>query len=116
MSLFAEPTLCNYMGVPVKTSNRVFYGGNGGVQLLKQIIGALFIRGWNVVLTAHILLAIRMVTPLRICWLVTTLSTERKRMRCGEMDITRHPTTTIDADIEQWNPDSYADRQVTLQI
>ena len=86
MSLFAEPTLCNYVGVPVKTSNRVFYGGNDGVQLLKQIVGALFIRGWNVVLKVHILLAIRMVTPLHICWLVTTLSTERKRMRCGEME------------------------------
>uniref|UniRef100_A0A453G0Z3 Ammonium transporter AmtB-like domain-containing protein n=1 Tax=Aegilops tauschii subsp. strangulata TaxID=200361 RepID=A0A453G0Z3_AEGTS len=53
--LFAEPTLCS-MFVPVTNSRGAFYGGSGGMQLLKQVVGALFIVGWNVVVTSIICL------------------------------------------------------------
>ena len=99
VSLFAEPTLCNYVGVPVKNSNGVFYRGNGGVQLLKQIVGALFITGWNVVLTTLIL----MVTPLHMTegHLLVGDDAEHGEEAYAlwgdgeKFDITRHPTTTI---------------------
>ncbi|XP_077214372.1 ammonium transporter 3 member 1-like [Tasmannia lanceolata] len=63
--LFAHPTLCN-MFLPVTNSKGAFYGGVGGVQFLKQLVGACFIIGWNVVATSIILLVIRVVIPLRM--------------------------------------------------
>ena len=63
--LFAEPQLCN-MFVPVTNSRGAFYGGNGGAQLGKQIAGALFVIGWNVVVTSIICVVIRLVVPLRM--------------------------------------------------
>lgn len=63
--LFAHPSLCN-MFLVVPNSNGAFYGGNGGVQFLKQLVGAAFIIGWNVVVTSIILLVIRLVVPLRM--------------------------------------------------
>lgn len=62
--LFAEPDLCELI-LPVKTRG-AFYGGNGGVQFLKQIAAALFVIGWNVVSTTLILLFIRLFMPLRM--------------------------------------------------
>uniref|UniRef100_A0A453G0Z7 Ammonium transporter AmtB-like domain-containing protein n=1 Tax=Aegilops tauschii subsp. strangulata TaxID=200361 RepID=A0A453G0Z7_AEGTS len=53
--LFAEPTLCGLF-VPVTNSRGAFYGGNGGMQFLKQVAGALFIIGWNVIVTSIICL------------------------------------------------------------
>lgn len=62
---FAEPTLCNYF-LPVTNEQGAFYGGVGGKQLGKQITGALFIIGWNVVMTSIILNVIRLLMPLRM--------------------------------------------------
>jgi len=63
--LFAEPVLCDlYFS---QTGLRgAFYGGRGGKQFLKQLVGAGFIIGWNVVVTTIILLVIRLVIPLRM--------------------------------------------------
>ena len=64
--LFAEPTLCNLF-LPVTNSQGAFYGGTaGGAQLGKQIAGALFVIGWNVVATSLICVAIGFVVPLRM--------------------------------------------------
>ncbi len=62
---FAEPTLCNYF-VSVPNLRGAFYGGVGGIQLGKQIVGALFITGWNVIATSLILVLIGLVIPLRM--------------------------------------------------
>ncbi|KAK9138485.1 hypothetical protein Sjap_009079 [Stephania japonica] len=63
--LFAEPQLCALF-LPVTNSRGAFYGGSGGMQLLKQFVGAAFIIGWNVVATSIICLVIRLVVPLRM--------------------------------------------------
>ncbi|EPS57538.1 hypothetical protein M569_17279, partial [Genlisea aurea] len=64
--LFAEPFLCNLF-LPVTNSQGSIYGGGvGGMQLVKQIAGAGFIIGWNVVVTSIICLLIRLVVPLRM--------------------------------------------------
>lgn len=63
--LFAEPTLCNYF-LAVTNLRGGFYGGEGGIQLGKQIVGALFIVGWNAVWTSLILIVIKVVVPLRM--------------------------------------------------
>jgi Amt family ammonium transporter len=63
--LFAEPVLCSLF-VPVTNSRGAFYGGSGGMQLLKQIVGALFIIGWNVVATSIICLVVGLIVPLRM--------------------------------------------------
>ncbi|XP_031277358.1 ammonium transporter 2 [Pistacia vera] len=62
--LLAEPELCKLI-LPEPTRG-AFYGGNGGVQLLKQMAGAAFVIGWNLVSTTIILLAIRVFIPLRM--------------------------------------------------
>ncbi|XP_077248799.1 ammonium transporter 3 member 1-like [Tasmannia lanceolata] len=63
--LFAEPELCALF-LPVTNSRGGFYGGHGGIQFLKQIVGAGFIIGWNIVATTIICLIIRVVIPLRM--------------------------------------------------
>ena len=63
--LFAEPQLCNYF-LSVTNEQGGFYGGVGGVQFGEQLAGALFVIGWNVVVTSLILLLIRLVIPLRM--------------------------------------------------
>ncbi|XP_068644213.1 ammonium transporter 2-like [Aristolochia californica] len=63
--LLAEPTLCNLL-LPVTNSRGAFYGGVGGVQFVKQLVGALFVIGWNIVSTSVILLVIRLFIPLRM--------------------------------------------------
>uniref|UniRef100_A0A1D1YMM7 Ammonium transporter n=1 Tax=Anthurium amnicola TaxID=1678845 RepID=A0A1D1YMM7_9ARAE len=60
----AEPGLCRIV-LPVSGSKGVLYGG-GGVQLLKQLVGAAFVVGWNIVVTTLILHVIRFFTPLRM--------------------------------------------------
>ncbi|GMH07829.1 hypothetical protein Nepgr_009669 [Nepenthes gracilis] len=62
---FAEPVLCNLF-LPVTNSRGAVYGGVGGMQLVKQIVGGLFIIGWNLVVTSLICLVIRIVVPLRM--------------------------------------------------
>lgn len=64
--LFAEPHLCNYF-LSVTNEQGGFYGGKrGGRQFGKQIAGALFIIGWNIVVTSIILNVIRIIVPLRM--------------------------------------------------
>eukprot|EP01018_Ginkgo_biloba_P000942 Gb_10452 [translate_table: standard] len=63
--LFAEPSLCTLF-LPVTNSKGAFYRGPGGVQFLKQLVGAGFIIGWNIVATSIILLVIKFVIPLRM--------------------------------------------------
>jgi Amt family ammonium transporter len=66
VGLFAEPTLSSYF-LPVQNSRGGFYGGRaGGLQVARQIVGALFIVGWNVVSTTLILLFIKLLVPLRM--------------------------------------------------
>lgn len=66
VGLFAEPQLCTYMGLAVTNSNGLFYGGTGGMQVLKQLVGAAFIIGWNIVVTTLIMVFINFVMPLRM--------------------------------------------------
>ncbi|KAG5029857.1 hypothetical protein AAZX31_05G183300 [Glycine max] len=63
--LFAEPRLCALF-LPVTNSKGGVYGGPGGVQILKQIVGALFIIGWNLVVTSIICVVISFIVPLRM--------------------------------------------------
>ncbi|KAH7680998.1 ammonium transporter Amt family protein [Dioscorea alata] len=63
--LFAEPTLCSLF-LPVTNSRGGVYGGSGGAQFGKQIAGALFIIGWNLVVTSVICVVIKVVVPLRM--------------------------------------------------
>ncbi|KAM5558602.1 ammonium transporter 3 member 1-like [Rosa sericea] len=61
--IFAEPQLCALF-LPVTNSRGVVYGG---IQVFKQIVGGLFIIGWNIVVTSIICVAIRFVIiPLRM--------------------------------------------------
>ncbi|URD94807.1 ammonium transporter 2 [Musa troglodytarum] len=62
--LLAEPALCRLI-LPVPGSKGTAYGG-GFLQLVKQLVGALFVIGWNLVSTTAILLAIARFTPLRM--------------------------------------------------
>lgn len=63
--LFAHPSLSNLF-LPIPNSEGAFYGSKGGVQFLKQLVGASFIIGWNVLVTSIILLVIRLLIPLRM--------------------------------------------------
>ncbi|KAL4183492.1 hypothetical protein AMTRI_Chr11g98510 [Amborella trichopoda] len=64
--LFAEPQLCA-MFLAVTNSRGAVYGRSaGGFQLLKQLVGAAFIIGWNAVVTTIVCLCIRTVMPLRM--------------------------------------------------
>ncbi|KAF2306433.1 hypothetical protein GH714_018033 [Hevea brasiliensis] len=49
-----------------KENRGAFYGGNGGVQFLKQMAAASFVIAWNIASTTIILLAIRLFIPLRM--------------------------------------------------
>ncbi|KAJ1286427.1 hypothetical protein BS78_03G350900 [Paspalum vaginatum] len=61
--LFAHPSLCTLF-LPVTNSRGAFYGS--GMQLVKQVAGALFIISWNVVVTSIVCLVVRIVVPLRM--------------------------------------------------
>ncbi|XP_056168679.1 ammonium transporter 3 member 1-like [Syzygium oleosum] len=63
--LFAEPELCSLF-LPVTNSRGGVYGGSGGVQILKQMVGGAFIIGWNAVVTSVVCVAISWVVPLRM--------------------------------------------------
>lgn len=63
--LFAHPDLSG-MFLAVPNSNGAFYGGRGGILFLKQLVGASFIIGWNVLVTSIILLVIKVIIPLRM--------------------------------------------------
>ncbi|KAL3622751.1 ammonium transporter Amt2 [Castilleja foliolosa] len=61
--LFAHPTLCSML-LPVTNTKGAIYGG--GILIVKQLVGALFIISWNIVSTTVILLLIQLVIPLRM--------------------------------------------------
>ncbi|CAL9048709.1 unnamed protein product [Musa acuminata subsp. burmannicoides] len=61
--IFAEPRLSGLF-VAVTNSRGLIYGSL--VQVLKQVVGAMFVIGWNVVMTTLICVAIRYVMPLRM--------------------------------------------------
>lgn len=63
--LFAEPRL-SALFLPVTNSRGGVYGGSGGVQILKQIVGGLFIISWNLIVTSIICVVIRFLIPLRM--------------------------------------------------
>lgn len=63
--LFAEPVLCSLF-LPVTNSRGGVYGGVGGMQILKQIVGGGFIIGWNIVVTSIICVVVRLIVPLRM--------------------------------------------------
>ncbi|KAF9599926.1 hypothetical protein IFM89_001872 [Coptis chinensis] len=63
--IFAEPQLCALF-LPVTHSRGAVYGGSGGAQVGKQLVGASFIIGWNVVVTSIICNLIPFVVPLRM--------------------------------------------------
>lgn len=63
--IFGEPQLCKLF-LPIISSRGGVYGGSGGKQILKQIVGGLFIIGWNLVVTTIICNVINLVTPLRM--------------------------------------------------
>lgn len=60
--LFAHPNLSSLF-LPVPNSKGSFYGGECGVQFWKQLVGACFIIGWNVLATSLILLVIKLLIP-----------------------------------------------------
>lgn len=62
--LFAEPVLCDII-LPVKGSKGLFYGG-GVLQLVKQLVGALFVVIWNIFATTLILFFVKNFIPLRM--------------------------------------------------
>uniref|UniRef100_A0A0D9XVV5 Ammonium transporter AmtB-like domain-containing protein n=1 Tax=Leersia perrieri TaxID=77586 RepID=A0A0D9XVV5_9ORYZ len=64
--VFAHPTLCDLF-LPVTGSRGLVYGvRDGGVQVLKQVVAALFVAGWNVAVTSVILVVVRVFVPLRM--------------------------------------------------
>ncbi|KAF3440676.1 hypothetical protein FNV43_RR18960 [Rhamnella rubrinervis] len=63
--LFAEPQLCSLF-LPVTNSRGGVYGGSGGVQILKQLVGGSFVIGWNLVVTSVICIVIGVLIPLRM--------------------------------------------------
>lgn len=63
--LFAEPQLCALF-LPVTNSRGAVYGGSGGVQILKQLVGGSFIIGWNLVVTSIICIFIRLLIPMQM--------------------------------------------------
>ncbi|KAG6697742.1 hypothetical protein I3842_09G216800 [Carya illinoinensis] len=63
--LFAHPDLSSLF-LTVPKSKGSFYGGKRGVQFWKQLVGACFIVGWNVLATSIILLVIKLLIPLRM--------------------------------------------------
>ncbi|KAJ1265065.1 hypothetical protein BS78_08G049600 [Paspalum vaginatum] len=64
--VFAHPALCNLF-LPVTGSMGLVYGVRaGGAQILKQVVAACFVIGWNVAVTSAILLVVRVLVPLRM--------------------------------------------------
>ncbi|MCO5604548.1 hypothetical protein L7F22_058715 [Adiantum nelumboides] len=63
--IFAEPKLCSLFLV-VTNSNGAVYGGNGGIQVGKQLVGSLFVIGWNIVVTSIICVVVKLFVPLRM--------------------------------------------------
>uniref|UniRef100_A0A0D9XVU9 Ammonium transporter AmtB-like domain-containing protein n=1 Tax=Leersia perrieri TaxID=77586 RepID=A0A0D9XVU9_9ORYZ len=64
--VFEHPALCD-MFLPVTGSRGLVYGvRDGGVQVLKQVVAALLVAGWNVGVTSVIMVVVRVFVPLRM--------------------------------------------------
>jgi ammonium transporter, Amt family len=64
--VFAHPALSDLF-LPVTNSRGLIYGVRaGGAQILKQVVAACFVVGWNVVVTSAILVVVRALVPLRM--------------------------------------------------
>ncbi|WOH00249.1 hypothetical protein DCAR_0519607 [Daucus carota subsp. sativus] len=63
--VFAEPSLCSLF-LPIPDSRGGIYGGSGGAQIGKQLVGGGFIIGWNIVVTSIICVVISFIIPLRM--------------------------------------------------
>lgn len=59
VGFLADPKLLKYMNHVVTNSKGAFYGGDGGMQLVKQLVGACFVIAWNIVVTSLILWVIK---------------------------------------------------------
>ncbi|XP_021742069.1 ammonium transporter 3 member 1 [Chenopodium quinoa] len=68
--IFANPRLTRVFlgeeGVSKDKRGAIYGGGGGGTQVLMQIVGGLFVIGWNLVSTSIICVLIRLVIPLRM--------------------------------------------------
>ena len=65
--IFAHPRLTRvfFNGVP-RDSGVIYNRHRGGIQIGKQLVGGLFVIGWNLVVTTIICLLIRLIFPLRM--------------------------------------------------
>ncbi|KAL6987872.1 ammonium transporter Amt2 [Sarracenia purpurea var. burkii] len=63
-SMVHHDELVQKAAIIAEDSKGAFYGRKGGMQFLKQLVGAGFVIGWNVVTTSIILLVIRVLIPL----------------------------------------------------
>ncbi|XP_074365044.1 ammonium transporter 3 member 1-like [Apium graveolens] len=63
--VFAEPSLCSLF-LPIPDLRGGIYGGSGGAQIGKQLVGGGFIIGWNIVVTSIICVLINFMIPLRM--------------------------------------------------
>lgn len=112
------------MNLPVTNSNGLFYGGNGGVQVLKQIVGALFIIGWNIVVTTLIIFAVGMLMPLRMSEEHLLVGDDAEHGEeayalwgDGEkFDVSRHARSADSYEMEQSHHGPRPDRNAILHI
>lgn len=61
VGFFVEFKFCRYMNFVVMNFNGLFYGGNGVMQLVKQIGGVVFVIGWNLVVMLFIMFGIQFI-------------------------------------------------------
>ncbi|XP_020973051.1 ammonium transporter 3 member 1 [Arachis ipaensis] len=62
----AEPRLSSLFLAVTNSRGAVYGGSAGGVQILKQLVGGLFVIGWNLVATSIICVVVKLVVPLRM--------------------------------------------------
>ncbi|CAO2836976.1 unnamed protein product [Amaranthus hypochondriacus] len=62
--IFAHPHLTSDLGMP--NERGVIYGGDGALQIGKQVVGGLFVIGWNLFATSIICVFIKYIIPLRM--------------------------------------------------
>lgn len=63
--IFAHPRLTK-ISLADQDERGAIYGGAGALQIAKQLVGGLFVIGWNIVVTSLICVLIRLVIPLRM--------------------------------------------------
>ncbi|KAJ7570994.1 hypothetical protein O6H91_01G144100 [Diphasiastrum complanatum] len=121
--VFAEPTLCSFF-VVVTNSRGAIYGSGGGQQLGRQLVGGLFIIGWNIVVTSLILFVIQLFVPLRMPddQLIIgddAVHGEEAYALWGDgekFDITQHNWEEKSKHGDEFNNEPQRSRQVTVEI